>query len=254
MDLKKMFDLSGKTAVVTGGGQGIGQVVALYLARAGASVAILNRSNADETVSQIKKEGGKACFIACDVTNEAEVDNAFEKTLELFGSVDVVINNAGICMHKSALDVTVEEFRRVIDVNLTGVFIVARATGRIMIDRGIHGSIINISSASGVIIPTPQHQCSYNSSKAGVTHLTKSLAIEWVDYNIRVNSVSPGYVATPIATEVPQKLKDAWMPLIPMHRMAKPEELIPPILYLASDASGYTTGSDVVVDGAYSCL
>ena len=130
----------------------------------------------------------------------------------------------------------------------------ARAVGRIMIERGIKGSIINMASMSGTIVNIPQWQCSYNASKAGVIHLTKSLAVEWAQYGIRVNSLSPGYIATPMSIDLsPQELIDAWIPLMPLGRMGKPEELIPPVLYLASDASGYTTGSDLIVDGAYSC-
>jgi len=254
MYLEKMFGLNGKTAVVTGGSRGIGQTVAIGLARAGASVAIFSRTKADETVSIIEKEGGKAYSIICDVTSEAEVDSAFEKVLELYGSVDVVFNNAGICMHQSTLDATIEEFRLVLDINLTGEFIVARAAGRIMIEKGIHGSIINMASMSGSIVNIPQWQCSYNASKAGVIHMTRSLAAEWAEHKIRVNSISPGYIGTPMSVDTPKELKDAWMPLIPMHRMGDPEELMPAILYLASGTSGYTSGSDVVVDGAYSCL
>ena len=107
---------------------------------------------------------------------------------------------------------------------------------------------------SGTIANSPQWQCSYNASKAGVMHMTRSLALEWAEYGIRVNSLSPGYIATPMSVDTPQELKDAWMPLMPMHRMGKPEELIPAVLYLASDASGYTTGSDTIVDGAYTCF
>ena len=123
-----------------------------------------------------------------------------------------------------------------------------------MIEKGIRGSIINMASMSGSIVNVPQWQCSYNASKAAVIHMTRSLAAEWAEYGIRVNSLSPGYIGTPMSVDTPQELKDAWMPLIPMHRMGNPEELIPPVLYLACDASGYTTGSDVIVDGAYSCL
>jgi NAD(P)-dependent dehydrogenase (short-subunit alcohol dehydrogenase family) len=252
--LNEMFGLCGKTVVVTGGSRGIGQVVAIGLARAGASVAIFSRSRADETVSLIENEGGKACSIICDVTNEAEVDSAFEEVLTLYGSVDVVFNNAGICMHQSTLDATIEDFRTVIDVNLTGVFIVARAAGRIMIEKGIKGSIINMASMSGSIVNIPQWQCSYNSSKAGIIHMSRSLAAEWAQYNIRVNSISPGYINTPMSADTPKELRDAWMSLIPMRRMGEPEELIPAILYLASSMSGYTSGSDIVVDGAYTCL
>jgi NAD(P)-dependent dehydrogenase (short-subunit alcohol dehydrogenase family) len=253
MYLQSMFGLAGKVAVVTGGGRGIGQVVALGLAKAGAEVVILCRSGADETVAMITGEGGKAYWIATDVTEENSVNKAFDEILRRSGTVNIVFNNAGICMHQSTFEATIEEFRQVIDTNLTGEFIVARAAGKIMVEQGVRGSIINMASMSGTIVNIPQWQCSYNASKAAVIHMTRSLAVEWADYNIRVNSISPGYIATPMSVDTPKELKDAWMPLIPAHRMGNPEELVPAILYLASDASGYTTGSDVVVDGGYSC-
>lgn len=253
MYLEKMFGLKGKIAIVTGGGRGIGQVIACGLAKAGAEVVIISRSGAEETVKMIEKDGGKAYDLKADVTDEAQVDHALQTILDRSGSIDILFNNAGICMHQSTLEATIEEFRQVVDVNLTGEFIMARAVGRIMIERGIKGSIINMASMSGTIVNIPQWQCSYNASKAAVIHMTKSLAVEWADYGIRVNSLSPGYIATPMAVDVPKELKDAWLPLMPLHRMGTPEELIPAILYLASDASGYTTGSDIIVDGAYSC-
>lgn len=254
MYLEEMFGLKGKTAVVTGGGRGIGQVVACGLARAGARVVILCRSGAEETVKMITEEGGAAFCILCDVTKEQEVDSALAQIIAQWGRFDIVFNNAGICMHQGTLEATVAEFRAVIDVNLTGEFIVCRAAGRIMIEKGIRGSIINMASMSGSIVNIPQWQCSYNASKAGVLHMTRSLAAEWAEFGIRVNSLSPGYIATPMSVDTPQALRDAWMPLIPMHRMGKPEELIPAVLYLASDASGYTSGSDLIVDGAYTCV
>lgn len=254
MYLEEIFGLKGKVAVVTGGGRGIGQVVAEGLAKAGAEVVILARSGADETIRKIEQAGGKGYFIAADVTKEESVHAAFESILERSHSVDIVFNNAGICIHKDTLSASIEEFREVVDVNLTGEYIVAREAGRIMIEKGIKGSIINMASMSGSIVNIPQWQCSYNASKAAVIHMTRSLAAEWVDYGIRVNSLSPGYIGTPMSADTPQELKDAWMPLIPMHRMGKPEELVPAVLYLACDAAGYTSGSDVVVDGAYTAI
>ena len=252
--LDTIFSLNSKVALVTGGGRGIGQVIAHGLAKAGAEVVILSRSGADETLRLIAQDGGKAYYVATDVTQEASVDRAMEEILRRSGSIDIVFNNAGICMHQTTLETTISEFREVIDVNLTGEFIVARAAGRIMIERGIRGSIINMASMSGSIVNVPQWQCSYNSSKAAVIHMTRSLAAEWAVFGIRVNSLSPGYIATPMSVDTPKELKDAWMPLIPMHRMGEPEELIPAVLYLASSLSGYTSGSDVIVDGAYTCI
>jgi len=252
--LDTMFGLKGKVAIVTGGGRGIGQVIARGFAKAGAEVVILSRSGADETLHLIAEDGGKAYYIATDVTKEESVDHALAEILSRSGSIDIVFNNAGICMHQTTLEATIAEFREVIDVNLTGEFIVARAAGRIMIERGIRGSIINMASMSGSIVNVPQWQCSYNASKAAVIHMTRSLAAEWAEFGIRVNSLSPGYIATPMSVDTPQELKDAWMPLIPMHRMGEPEELIPAVLYLSSDMSGYTSGSDIIVDGAYTSI
>ena len=254
MYIQELFGLGGKVAVVTGGSRGIGQVVACGFARAGAEVAILCRSSAAETVGMIQAEGGAAYWIPADVTQEDEVNAAFAQILERSGGVDVVFNNAGICVHEPTLETTVETFRRVVDVNLTGEFIVARAAGKIMIERGAKGSIINMASMSGSVVNLPQWQCSYNASKAAVIHMTRSLAAEWAEHGIRVNSISPGYIATTMSVDVPEDLKSAWLRLIPMRRMGDPEELIPPILYLASAAAGYTSGSDVVVDGAYTCV
>lgn len=250
--LKKIFGLTGKAALVTGGGRGIGQVVAVGLANAGAAVAIFSRTGADETVRLIEASGGKAISIIADVTDEAAVDAGISKILDRFGSLDIVFNNAGVCIHKDSFESSIAEWREVVDINLTGEYIVARAAGRVMRDRGIRGSIINMASMSGVVVNVPQWQASYNSSKAAIIHMSRSLAVEWAPYGIRVNSVSPGYIATPMSVDTPQELRDAWLPLIPQERMGDPEELIPPILYLASPAAGYTTGSDVTVDGGYS--
>ncbi len=201
----------------------------------------------------ITEDGGKAYSIIADVTDEKQVDAAISEVLKRSGTIDIVFNNAGICIHKSTIDATVDEWRKVVDINLTGEYIVARAAGRVMIEKNIQGSIINMASMSGTIVNIPQWQASYNASKAGVMHLTKSLAIEWADYGIRVNSLSPGYIATPMSVDTPKELKDAWMPLMPMHRMGRPEELVGAVLYLASGASTYTSGHDLIVDGAYTC-
>jgi NAD(P)-dependent dehydrogenase (short-subunit alcohol dehydrogenase family) len=254
MYLEELFGLKGKVAVITGGGRGIGQTVALGLARAGAEIAIVSRSGATETVNMIEAAGGRAYSLLADVTDENKVDDVIKEVLRRSGRLDIVFNNAGVTMHKFTLDASVQEWKNVIDVNLTGEYIVARAAARAMIERGIHGSIINMASMSGSIVNIPQCQTAYNASKAGIIHLTKSLAIEWAKHDIRVNSLSPGYIATPMSLDTPQELKDAWLPMMPMGRMGKPEELIGAVIYLASDASGYTTGHDLVIDGAYTCL
>lgn len=254
MYLEKLFGLKGKVALVTGGGSGIGQAVAYGLANAGAEVAILCRSGADETIELINKVNGSAYWVEVDVTKEKEVNKALSNILNRSGSIDILFNNAGICMHQSSFEATVDNFRKVMDVNLTGSFIMARAVAKIMMDQKTAGTIINMASMSGHIVNTPQMQCSYNASKAAVIHMTKSLAVEWARQHIRVNSISPGYVATAMSNDTPKELRDSWMEQIPMQRFAKPEELMTAILYLSSDASSYTTGSDIIVDGAYTCV
>lgn len=255
--LQEMFTLEGKVALVTGAGRGIGQVVARDLARAGADIAIFSRSGADETVKLIESEGGKAVSIIADCTKEDAVREGMKKILEVYGKLDIVVNNAGVCYHKGIFEASVEEFRECLDINLTGEYIVAREAARVMIDLGIPGSIINIASISGRIVNIPQNQAAYNASKAGVIHMTKSLAIEWIEKGIRVNSISPGYVNTPMATDpdfVEPELLAAWMPMFPLHRMAEPEELCGAILWLCSQSAGYTTGADIIIDGAYSVI
>ncbi|MDO5785424.1 MAG: SDR family oxidoreductase [Eubacteriales bacterium] len=251
--ISELFGLEGKVAVVTGGSRGIGQTVSIGLAKAGAEVAILCRTQPDETLAQIEQAGGKAYHIAADVTDETAVERAFDEIFRRSGSIDIVFNNAGICIHKPTLEASVEEWRKVLDVNLNGVYHVCRAAGRIMVEHGIHGSIVNNASMSGSIVNVPQWQCSYNASKAGVLHLTRSLAVEWAQYGIRVNTISPGYTATEMSVDTPDELKNAWMPLIPMGRMGEPEELTGAVIYLASRASGYTTGANLIVDGGYVC-
>ncbi len=255
--VKNLFSLEGKTALVTGAGRGIGQVVARDLARAGADIAIFSRSGADETVKIIESEGGKAISIIADCTKEEEVKAGLQKVLDVYGKLDIVVNNAGVCYHKGIFEATVEEFRECLDINLTGEYIVARESARRMIEQGKGGSIINIASISGRIANIPQKQVAYNASKAGVMQMTKSLAIELVDDNIRVNSISPGYIATPMSVDpnfVEPELLEAWKPLMPMHRMAKPEELVGAVIWLASDASTYTNGVDIVIDGLYTAV
>ncbi len=254
MYLQELFGLKDKVALVTGGGQGIGQVLAQGLARAGAKVVIMNRNNVQDTVALIKGEGGEALGIKGDVTSQQEVDAALQMIMAYYGRLDIVVNNAGICMHQSTFEMTPEDFSRVIDVNLLGPFIVSRAAGRLMIDQGTRGNIVNIASMSGSIVNIPQWQCSYNASKAGLIHLTKSLAMEWVDHGIRVNSLSPGYIATPMSTDNPAEMNEAFIKLIPQRRMGEAEELVPTLLAMVSDKSGYTTGSDFIVDGGYTSL
>ena len=178
------------------------------------------------------------------------------KVLNHFGKIDVLFNNAGITHHEKLEDILFEDWYKVININLNGVFLVSKAVGRVMIEQQ-KGSIINISSMSGLIANTPQSQSSYNTSKAGVIMLTKSLAMEWAQHNIRVNTIAPGYMKTELTKPYFEENGDmvkTWMNLTPMARPGTPDELGGLALYLASDASSFVTGSVYTVDGGYTAL
>ena len=250
-----LFSLKGKVTIVTGGNQGIGKVVAGYLADAGSDIVIWDLNDATAVASEIAAEYGvRAAAIVVDVTDPAAVDAAIARTAEIMGTIDLLFNNAGICLHKNALDVAPGEWLKIIDVNLNGVFFVARAFGKYLVDNGKTGNIVNTASMSGTIVNIPQGQASYNSSKAAVAHLTKSLAVEWAPHGIRVNSISPGYIRTEMTGNVRQDWQDLWVNSIPFKRMGTPEELAGAVIYLLSDASTYTSGCDMLIDGCFTVV
>ncbi len=259
MNIIDKFKLTGKVAFVTGGARGIGKAVASGFAQAGANIVIadLDIDEATKTASWLENEYKITSFaIKTDVTDEASVNAMIEAIDKKFGRLDVAFCNAGICINEKAEKMTLAQWSKVININLTGVFITARAAGKYMIDKGIRGSIINTASMSAHIVNVPQPQCAYNASKAGVIQLTKSLAIEWAQYGVRVNCISPGYIGTELvkSSEFLKDLIKTWNDMAPMHRLGEPEELQSVTLYLASDASSFTTGSDVLVDGAFTCF
>jgi NAD(P)-dependent dehydrogenase (short-subunit alcohol dehydrogenase family) len=249
-----MFSLAGKKVFVTGGAQGIGKSAALAFAEAGADVAIvdIDEALAAATAAEVERLGVRSFAVRCDVTDPMSVDAMVKKVTGEFGTIDIAFNNAGICVNEKAEDMSFEQWKRVIDINLTGVFLTARAAGRVMIAKG-SGSIINTASMSGHIVNRPQPQSAYNASKAGVIMLTKSLAVEWAPHHVRVNSISPGYIGTAMTLKATQCIP-AWEADTPMRRMGVPEELTAALIYLAGAGSGYTTGADIVIDGAFTCV
>ncbi len=254
MSILDYFMLTDKKAVVTGGIRGIGKASAIALAEAGADVAILDILEDSETLNQIKKLGREAFSIKVDLTKESEVNEAFARIKNEFGRIDIVHNNAGIAYCVKCEDMTFEEWRKVIAIDLDAVFLVARAAGRHMIEDGNGGSIINTGSMSGIIVNYPQEQVAYNAAKAGVIHLTKSLACEWAKHNIRVNCISPGYICTDMTPPTSNKAwMDTWFAMSPIKRLGTPNELAGAVLYLASSASSFTTGCNIVIDGGYCC-
>ncbi|GHT00515.1 short-chain dehydrogenase [Synergistales bacterium] len=258
MGIIEKFRLDGKKAFVTGGARGIGKSIATALLEAGADVAIvdLDIAEANKTVAELKDIGPKVFAAQADMTKPADVEKMVSTVASEFGELNVAFCNAGICLNVKAEDMTYEQWRKVIDVNLDGVFLSAQAAGRQMIKQGKGGSIINTASMSAHIVNFPQPQCSYNASKAAVIQLTKSLAVEWVDKNIRVNSISPGYIGTELTLNSPslKPLIEQWTALIPQHRLGRPDELQAIAVYLAGDTSPYTTGSDFIIDGAFTCI
>lgn len=258
MNILDQFKLNEKVAFITGGAKGIGKSIAIGYAQAGADLAIvdIDIDAAKATAEEITKEYDvKTLAIQTDVTKAEEVEAMVQQVQEHFGQIDVAVANAGIALNVPAEEMSLAEWQKVIDINLTGVFLTAQAAGKVMIEQG-GGSIINTASMSGYIVNTPQPQCAYNASKAAVTQLTRSLAVEWADKNVRVNAVSPGYIGTELITEAPalEPLIEQWTAVTPQKRMGEPEELQGIYLYLASDASSYTTGSDFIVDGGYTAI
>ncbi|KHD85497.1 SDR family oxidoreductase [Heyndrickxia ginsengihumi] len=258
MGIIEKMRLDGKNIFVTGGARGIGKSVATAFAEAGANVAIvdLDINEAKKTAMELEKNHSiKAIAIEADVTKPDDVNAMIATVLDVFGRLDVAFCNAGICMNIPAEEMTFEQWKKVIDINLTGVFLTAQAAGKVMIEQG-GGSIINTASMSGHIVNVPQPQCSYNASKAGVIQLTKSLAVEWATKNVRVNCISPGYMGTELTLNSPslKPLIEQWNKMAPLHRMGRPEELQSICVYLAGDTSSFTTGSDFVIDGAFTCI
>jgi NAD(P)-dependent dehydrogenase (short-subunit alcohol dehydrogenase family) len=254
MSVLHTFQIDGRVAVVTGGNRGLGKAFATALGEAGARVAILarDRTATDQVVDELAERGIAAMGFEADVTRRAKVDLAADAIVAEFGGVDILVNNAGACVHRPALEVTADEWRQVLDVNLDGVWNCCQAFGKRMAGTG--GSIINIGSMSAQIVNRPQWQPAYNASKAAVHHLTRSLAAEWAPLGIRVNALAPGYVKTDMSPVDEPQYRQHWIEDAPMRRYATLEEIAPSVVFLASDASSFMTGAVLVVDGGYTAF
>ena len=248
------IDLSGRRALVTGGSRGIGFACARLLGEAGAEVVIAGRTEAEgrKAEAALTGAGVAARFVAMDVTNEISVVTTF-RDLAAEAGFDIVVNNAGVARHRDTLEADIGHWNEIIDTNYKGVFLCCREAIRQMAGRGRGGAIVNVGSISGIISNIPQNQSVYNSSKAAVHMLTKSLASEFAGSGIRINAVAPGYVRTDMTKgglEHPEWGR-VWLDMTPMRRVGEPEEIAQAVLFLASDASSYITGEVLTIDGGY---
>ena len=253
------FDYKNKVVIVTGGERGIGLAIAKAFAGCGAKIAIagIMQEEFDNAKSEVEKFSDCIC-VPTDVSDETSVIAMVKTVKERFGSIDIVVNNAGINKSAPAEDMPLEFWQKVLSVNLTGTFLVCREAAKVMLDQG-GGRIVNIASMSGLVVnPLPQTQCAYNSSKAGVIMLTKCLANEWAERGIRVNAIAPGFMRTPLTKKRLDTPNDPsvakWISGTPLKRVGVPEELVGAALYLASDMATFTTGTCISVDGGYSIV
>jgi 2-deoxy-D-gluconate 3-dehydrogenase len=250
--------VDGKVAIVTGTGSGLGQASALALAQAGAKLVLTElpgRTDAAEATAQMARDdyGAEALVLPLDVMQRAQIDGLVSGALDKFGQIDVLVNNAGVNIPKLALDVTEEDWDRVLDINLKGLFFTTQAVGRAMIERK-SGKIINIASQMGVV--GYWKRAAYCSSKAGVVNLTRVLAFEWAQHGIRVNAIGPTFVETPLTRPMFEDtaFRDDVLGRIPLGQLAKPEDIAGGVVYLASAASDMVTGHTLLIDGGWTAV
>ncbi|RLQ95151.1 SDR family NAD(P)-dependent oxidoreductase [Falsibacillus albus] len=244
------FDLKGKSAIVTGAGRGIGRAIAIGMAEAGADVALLARTEGDlmETASHIEKMGRTALVLPTDVTSREEVRKAIDQTAETFGRIDVLVNNAGMNIRSRALEVSDEEWEKIMDTNLKSAFMMSQETGKHMKEAN-GGKIITIASVAGTV--ALRTGVVYAATKAALIQMTKVLALEWGGYNINVNAIGPWYFRTPLTEKLlqDQEYVDDILAVTPLKRIGELEELVGPTVFLASDAGKYISGQTIFVDG-----
>ncbi len=253
MSVFEQLRLDGRAAVVTGASRGLGRAMAHALAEAGADLALVARSREDleETAAGVRLHGRRALVLPTDVTDPTAIDAAVAATVQALGRLDVLVNNSGIAVVKPAVDTSLEEWRAVLDTNLTAAFALCRAAGRVMIARRA-GKVINVASMVGAR-GLPGY-AAYAASKGGLIALTRTLAVEWARHNVQVNAIAPGWFLTPMNAHAfaDERLRERLLRDVPARRTGKPEELGPLVVYLASPASDFMTGEVVFIDGGQS--
>lgn len=253
MNTLDLFRLDGKTAIVTGGGRGLGQYMAEALAEAGAQVVLCSRKvdACEEVRREIEGRGGKALALACDITRQEDVARVVAAAQSTFGGVDILVNNSGATWGAPAETMPLEKFTQVMDVNVTGTFMMSQAVARSLIDRRTGGAIINVASIAGLQGGHPDYiqTVGYSTSKGAVINMTRDLATSWARYGIRVNAIAPGWFPTKMSRALLERYRDPFLAQIPLGRFGAPEDVKGVVLFLASPAAAYVTGQVVVVDG-----
>ncbi len=252
-DLRDVFSLAGRSALVTGAGQGLGRGIAEGLAQFGADVAVvdIDAESAGRAADDLNAAGGRAVSLTCDVSDQQQVRSAVEQAIDALGKIDILVANAGVGDRNSAEDMRIEQWDRVIDINLRGVWLFDQEVGRHMIDRGSGGVIVNIASVAALVGLTTGN-ANYSASKGGVIALTRDLAVEWAHHGIRVNAVAPAQIKTPLVLELMESKPETeayFLSRLPLGRLADVEDIVGPVIFLASDAAAWTTGHVLVVDG-----
>ena len=253
MNTLDLFRLDGKTAIVTGGGRGLGRYMAEALSDAGANLVLCSRKlePLEEVRDEIEARGGEALALQCDVTEQEDVEEAVSAAQETFGSVDILVNNSGATWGAPPTEMPSEQFERVIAVNVRGTFLMAQAAGRRMIERGSGGTIVNVASIAALVGGHPDYMqtVGYNSSKGAVISMTRDLATSWAAYGITVNAIAPGWFPTRMSGGLIERFEERMLEDIPLGRFGNPEDLKGVVVFLASPAAAYITGQTIVVDG-----
>src|SRR2546423_3033802 len=255
MRVQDLFDLTGRTAVVTGGGSGIGRQMAGALAELGANIVLCARKveRCEQAAEELAELGVRAIGLRCDVRDPAEVQAVVDRTLEELGRLDVLVNNAGTSWGAPAEETPLEGWQKVVDVNLTGVFLFSQAAGRVMLARG-SGSIVNIASVAGLrgSPPGKMDAVAYNASQGGVIAFTRDPACKWAGRGVRVNAIAPGWFPSDMSKVLLDHLGEEFVTQVPLGRFGGPDDLKGAIAFLASPASSFVTGHTLVVDGGQS--
>ncbi|MFP7201536.1 SDR family oxidoreductase [Lysinibacillus halotolerans] len=257
MHVKELFDISGKTAIVTGGGRGLGEQIAQGFAEAGANVVICSRklNNCEEVAERLKEYGVKTLALKCDLTNKDEIENLVERTLEEFPSIDILVNNSGATWGAPMEEMPLEAFYKVMNVNVTGTFLMSQAVGKVMLKQG-YGKIINIASVAGLKGSNPEimDAIGYNTSKGAVITFTKDLAVKWGPRGIYVNAIAPGFFPTKMTKALLDRGGDSVQSKNPLRKFGSDTDLKGVALFLASKASDFITGETIVVDGGTNAM